>query len=875
MALSPMMQQYFNIKEENPETILFFRLGDFYEMFFDDAKLCARELELTLTGKDCGLEERAPMCGVPFHSADTYIQRLIEKGYKVAVCEQTEDPKSAKGLVKRDVVKIVTPGTILEGTMLDETKNNYVANICQNGKEIAISYADISTGECYVSSVEGVSGIDRIIDEIIRINPSELVLSEYIIAQKNITNMITKTINTYISTYISDEVKEESAKESIIGLINESEINKAEMMSLIELFAYITNTQKDNIHQINNIEKYELESFMRIDNATRRNLEILESNREKIKKGSLLWVLDKTNTSMGARKLKKWLEKPLLNKVEIDGRLDTVEILKNNMFLRDELVDSLKNIYDLERIISKIVSGNTNARDLLSLKNSIYYLPNIKATIGRLLTEQQGQRTENIKNIECFSQIYNNIDELKDVYDIIENSILEDAGITIKEGNIIKPDYNKEVFELKQASTEGKNWIMQLEAKEKELTGIKNLKVGYNRVFGYYIEVTKSFLSQAPLDRYIRKQTLTGAERYITEELKEIENKVLGSEEKLVDLEYRIFCDIRKKISQAVIRVQRTADAIAMLDVLCCFAMVAENENYVKPNITEDGVISILEGRHPVVEKALREESFIPNDTYLDLNSNRFNIITGPNMAGKSTYMRQVAIISYMAQIGSFVPAKKADICIVDRIFTRVGASDDLAMGESTFMVEMTELSNILKNATEKSLVILDEIGRGTSTYDGLSIAWATVEYICDKEKIGCKALFATHYHELTELGDTTDGINNYSVAVKEKGDDVIFLRKIVKGAADESYGIYVAKLAGIPKQILHRSKELLKKLEETDITRKAKKNEVKTIDRNMQVDMFNYKLAEVGNMLDRMSLDELTAKEALDTLYKLKDKLS
>ena len=867
MGLSPMMQQYLDIKDKNPDTILFFRLGDFYEMFFEDAKLCSRELELTLTGKDCGLEERAPMCGVPFHSSTTYIQKLIEKGYKVAICEQVEDPKEAKGLVKRDVVKIVTPGTLLDTNMLDETKNNYVANIFSIGNEYAFSYADISTGECYVTYIEGLSSIDKIIDDVMRVIPSEFILSKNMLAQKHIVDNITKRINTYISEYIQDEEAEKNTLELLKRY--KMDITKVEEMSLTVLLTYITETQKSEASQINKIERYSLEKFMRLDNATRKNLEIMESSREKTKKGSLLWVLDKTSTAMGARQMKKWLEKPLLNVKDITTRLDAVEAIKSNVFFRDDLIDSLRNIYDIERIIAKVVSGNINGRDLVSLKNSIKYLPEIRQKLLNIIKYNEG------KENTYLLKLYSDIDELQDIYVLIDKSINDDVGITIKEGNIIKKGYNEEVDTLRFASTDGKRWLMQLETNEKERTGIKNLKVGYNKVFGYYIEVTKSFISQVPEDRYIRKQTLTGGERYITEELKTIEEKILGSEDKLTDLEYKLFVQIRNEIARSASRVQKSAEIVSILDVLCSFAYVAENENYVKPIITDDGVIDIRDGRHPVVEKSLRDVEFIPNNTFMDLDTKRFHVITGPNMAGKSTYMRQVAVITYMAQVGCFVPASYAKIGIVDRIFTRVGASDDLAMGESTFMVEMTELSNILENATNNSLIILDEIGRGTSTYDGLSIAWATVEYIWDKEKVGAKTLFATHYHELTELGDTKEGINNFSVAVKEKGDDVIFLRKIVEGGADESYGIYVAKLAGVPKPVLHRAKELLKKLEETNINKKAKKNETKVINNDMQVDMFNYRLAEVGKILDKICLDELTAKEALDTLYKLKDKMS
>lgn len=859
MALSPMIQQYLDIREKYPDTIVLFRLGDFYEMFFEQAELCSRELELTLTGKDCGLEERAPMCGIPYHAVEGYIVRLVEKGYKVGLCEQVEDPKEAKGLVKRDIVKIITPGTITENTMLDETRNNYIANIYTIGKEFAFSYADISTGECFVTHAESLDAVYKIIDEVTKVRPKELVLEDSILNDGEIISRVIKKHEIYVSRYLNLD-------ETLVNTMSmmEDKFTLAERKSLTLLLNYISDTQKSVISQLNKITAYNIEECMRLDANTRRNLEITESNKERTKKGSLLWVLDKTTTAIGARQLRRWVESPMLGKKAIDERLDALEAFKNDVFVREDVIELLKNVYDIERIVSKMAGTNTNARDLVALKNSFKVLPDLKRCIANLIKDN---------NPQYIVKIYNSIDELQDMYDLIEKAIVDEPPVTVKEGGLIKQGYNSEVDELKTASRDGKTWLMELEARERELTGIKGLKVGYNRIFGYYIEVTKSNFADVPLDRYMRKQTLADKERYITPELKELEDKILGSEEKLVDLEYKLFIEVREAVNKEIVRIQKTAAAVGVIDSLCSLAKVAEDMNYVRPNITTDGVIHITQGRHPVVEKTLKGASFIPNDTYID-NNNRFHIITGPNMAGKSTYMRQVAIITYMAQLGSFVPATEASIGIVDRIFTRVGASDDLANGESTFMVEMTELSNILENATSNSLVILDEIGRGTSTYDGMAIAWATVEHIADTEKIGAKTLFATHYHELNELEGEIEGVKNYSVAVKEKGDDVIFLRKIIEGPADESYGIYVAKLAGVPNTVVNRAKKILNKLEEQSQSKKVQDNTTKVIDNNLQVNLFNYKLAEVGRMLDKMSLDELTAKEALDALYKLKEKM-
>ena len=864
-TVTPMMQNYLDTKEKYKDCILFYRLGDFYEMFFDDAITVSKELELTLTGKDCGLEERAPMCGIPHHAINTYIPKLIEKGYKVAICEQLEDPRYAKGIVKRDVVKIVTPGTITDLTMLDEKKNNYIACIYMERKECAISFCDISTGEFFISSVKGVDVNTKILNEISRIAPSEIILSDSTKENAIFLKQFNKIFNIYVSTY-NNESNNEFLNKIVIN--KNIELSKLENVAATLLLNYIEETQKGSIEQINNIEKYEIEKYMQLDTTTRKNLEILEANREKTKKGSLLWVLDETVTAMGGRALRHWLESPLLNIEEIKKRQNAVDVLYKSNIYRDELREILKSVYDIERLISKVVGGSVNARELTSLKNSLMRLPQLKKLLEKISSDTKDK---------YFIEFFETIDTLEDVYTLIDKAIVEDAGVTIKEGGIIKDGFSKQVDEYRMASSKGQEWLMELEAKEKERTGIKGkwLRIGYNRVFGYYIEVTNAYKNQVPENRYIRKQTLAGAERYVTEELKEIEEKILGAKEKLVDVEYELFCKIREEVAQQVIRIQKTASIISILDVLSSFVTVAVNNKYVKPEITQDGVIDIKNGRHAVVEKALKNEQFIPNDSYLNNDADRFLIITGPNMAGKSTYMRQVALITYMAQLGCFVPADSAKISIVDRIFTRIGASDDLAMGQSTFMVEMQELSNILENATKNSLVILDEIGRGTSTYDGLAIAWATVEYIADKEKVGAKTLFATHYHELIELESKIEGVKNYSVEVKEKGDDVIFLRKITPGGADESYGIYVAKLAGIKRSVISRAKEILKYLENVDLAKKTideKRKKITT--EEVQVDMFNYKMAEVTSMLEKINLDELTPKDALEVLYKLKEKL-
>ena len=865
---SPMMQRYLETKEQYKDCILFYRLGDFYEMFFDDAITAARELEITLTGKDCGQEERAPMAGVPHHAAEMYISRLIAKGYKVAICEQLEDPKNAKGIVKRGVIRVVTPGTIVESNMLEERKNNYIMSIFKSGIYFGISICDISTGEFYAAEIKDNNNFPQLLDEIARYSPSELVINSNLADCTEEMSKIRERFSTYITRF---QDKFFDSKPDIIKLrfnlvdTNQKPIENIEersfaVASINALIEYIEQTQMTSLDHINKITVYQISKYMSLDINARRNLEITEKMRDKSKKGTLLWVLDKTSTSMGGRHLRRWLNDPLIDTLEINRRLEAVKELKENVMLRGDVVDNLKKVYDIERLAGKMAYGNANARDMITLKNSLARLPEVKSVL---------QTTES----PMLKDIYENLDELQDIYELIEKSIVDDPPITVKDGGIIKMGYNEEVDKLKTATTEGKNWIIQLEADEKEKTGIKNLKVGFNKVFGYFIEVTKSNLDQVP-ERYIRKQTLTNAERYITEELKNLENQILGAEEKVVSLEYDLFTKIREEIAKNIIRLQKTATMVSTLDVLASFAQVAEDMNYCMPQVDNSGVIDIKGGRHPVIEKMLGAGEFVENDTYLDKDENRLSIITGPNMAGKSTYMRQVALITLMAQVGSFVPAEEAKIGVVDKIFTRVGASDDLSMGQSTFMVEMMEVATILKEATPNSLVILDEIGRGTSTYDGLSIAWAVAEYIANKEKCGAKTLFATHYHELTELEEKIEGVKNYSIAVKEKGEDIIFLRKIVRGGTDESYGIHVARLAGVPKLVTEEANKILKSLERKNILtgKKEEKKDKKQVEG--QFDMYNFKLAEIAHEVDKINLNELTPIDALNTLVRIKEKM-
>ncbi|MGG7154499.1 DNA mismatch repair protein MutS [Clostridium perfringens] len=800
MKLTPMMRQYFEIKENYKDCILFFRLGDFYEMFFEDAETAARELELVLTGRDCGLEKRAPMCGIPFHASNSYIGRLVAKGYKVAICEQVEDPKFAKGIVKRDVIKVITPGTYTDSSFVEETKNNYIMTIYSDleRNRCSLAITDISTGDFLATEGELEKGV--ILDEISKFNPKEIILLDSL--DQELIKDITLTTPALISRK-PIEYFEENFKE----VLNTQFGEKSNSLSLMvkkssnALVKYILDTQKISLTNINDIEVYSLVDFMTIDLSSRRNLELTENLREKSKKGSLLWVLDKTETSMGSRMLRRWIEEPLVNKEKITLRLNAVEELFNDLSLNDSLKEALHDIYDIERILGKISNKNANAKDLIALKTSIGKIPNVKGIIENCTSS-------------LLNDYYNNLDDLRDIYELLEKSIKEDPSLTLKDGDLIKDGFNSEIDELRLAKTNGKDWISSLENREREFTGIKSLKVRFNKVFGYYIEISKANYSSIPEGRYIRKQTLANAERFITPELKEIEEKLLGASEKLCSLEYDIFLDIRNEVENHIDRLKTTAKIIAELDCISNLAFVALENDFIKPEINEDGETKIENGRHPVVEKVIPKGEFIPNDTIINKDDNQLLIITGPNMAGKSTYMRQVAIITLMCQIGSFVPASKANISIVDKIFTRIGASDDLAGGKSTFMVEMWEVSNILKNATENSLVLLDEVGRGTSTYDGLSIAWSVIEYICKNKNLRCKTLFATHYHELTKLEGEIHGVRNYSVAVKEVDNNIIFLRKIIEGGADQSYGIEVAKLAGIPDEVINRAKEILEKLE-------------------------------------------------------------
>ncbi|MDD4504412.1 MAG: DNA mismatch repair protein MutS, partial [Clostridiaceae bacterium] len=787
--LTPMMQQYFEIKNQHKDKILFFRLGDFYEMFFEDAITASKELEITLTGRDCGQEERAPMCGIPYHSAENYIARLIEKNYKVAICEQVEDPALAKGLVRREIVKIITPGTVIESSMLDERNNNYLLSIYSDRKQLALSYVDLSTGEFYCTYADNEDA-NNIRNEINRINPSEIISNtelQDIKAVYSSYNLLDKKY--YDKEDCTRRLKRQFAVSSLEGLGID---NESLLRSTGALLLYLDDIQKVSLGNINYIKSYSISNFMVLDQSTRRNLELSETIRGKSKKGALLSVIDRTSTAMGGRKLKSWLEKPLLSTTDINDRLDAVDELYNDFLKREEFKEYLKSMYDIERLASRIALGSANAKDLIAFRNSVRNLPYIKSMLS-----------------DCTSTLlkntYDNLDVLEDLFQIIDKSINEDPPFVLKEGNLIKDGYLPELDEIRGASVNGKQWIAELEHQEKEKTGIKSLKVGFNKVFGYYIDVTKSNLSSVP-DYFVRKQTLSNSERYITPELKRLEDMVLGAEEKLVELEYQTFIKIRNEIAGHIKRIQQTASFLSDLDCICSLAEVSQKYNYVRPIVNNEDRLIIENGRHPVVEAQNSELKFVPNDTLLDNDENRMLIITGPNMAGKSTYMRQVALITLMAQIGCFVPAAKAEIGVVDRIFTRVGASDDLASGQSTFMVEMSELANIINNATSKSLVILDEIGRGTSTFDGLSIAWSVVEFIADKEKLGSKTLFATHYHELTELEDKIEGVKNYCITVEEKGKDIVFLRKIARGGASGSYGIQVARLAGIPEPVLLRS---------------------------------------------------------------------
>ena len=876
---SPMMQHYLKTKEEYKDCILFYRLGDFYEMFFDDALVVSKELELTLTGKDCGQAERAPMCGIPFHAAETYLNRLVANGHKVAICEQVEDPKQAKGIVKREVIRIVTPGTNLNTQALDETKNNYLMSIVYLGEKIGVSIADFSTGDYFVTELSSGS---ELIDEINKFVPSEIITNEYFsmsgIDLTAVNDKLGITMSTLDSWYFDEDT-------CIKKLLTHFKVGVLDGLGLKDytagtiaagaLLLYLYEMQKGSVDHITSIVPYTTGKYMLIDSSSRRNLELVETMREKQKKGSLLWVLDKTKTVMGARALRSMIEQPLINKEDILKRQAGIEECNNRAIDREEIREYLNPVYDLERIMTKISCKSANPRDLIAFRNSLEMLPYIKKLIGTMESD-------------LFAECFANLDDLADIYSLISSAIVEEPPITIREAGIIKEGFSKEADELRRAKTEGKEWLAQLEAREKEATGIKNLKVKYNKVFGYYLEVTNSFKNLVPAD-WVRKQTLTNAERYTTDELKKLEDVILGAEDKLCSLEYDLFNEVRDSIAAEVRRIKSTARAIAEIDVYTALSVVAQQYNYVKPAINEKGIIDIKNGRHPVVEKMIRNDMFVANNTYLDNAKNRISIITGPNMAGKSTYMRQTALIVLMAQIGSFVPAQEANIGIVDRIFTRVVASADLASGQSTFMVEMTEVANILRNATPKSLLILDEIGRGTSTFDGLSIAWAVVEYIANTKLLGAKTLFATHYHELTELEGTLDGVNNYCIAVKENGDDIVFLRKIIKGGADKSYGIQVAKLAGVPDTVIERAKELVADLSDADISLKARdiaqysKKQEKLVDSYKKVDDLEVKQMSLFDTVNNddiiedikaLDISNMTPIDALNTLYKLQGRV-
>lgn len=802
--LSPMMQNYIDTKEEYPDCILFYRLGDFYEMFFDDALTASKELELTLTGKSCGLEERAPMCGVPHHTVDSYLNRLVSRGYKVAICEQMEDPKLAKGLVRREVTRVVTPGTNLDTYAMDETKNNYIMCVICTDNRFGISVADVTTGDFFVTELDTLR---KLLDEISKYMPSEIICSEAFflsgVDADDLRNRLGISIYALDAWYFDDSMTRQTLLEHFhvsspdgLGLTDYD----TGIIAAGSLLKYLQETQKSSLPHLTRLQPYTTGKFMVIDSSTRRNLELVETLREKKKRGSLLWVLDQTKTAMGARTLRSFIEQPLIDRKEIEERLDAVGQLLDSMITREEIREYLSSVYDLERLISRVVYQTANPRDLIAFRTSLAILPAIKAQMSEFDSALLRRLTEVL-------------DPLEDLCSLITASIEEEPPLSVRDGGIIKTGFHEEVDRLRSAKTEGKSWMAKLEEQERKKTGIKNLRVKYNKVFGYCLEVTNSYKELVP-DYYIRRQTLTNAERYITPELKELEETILGAEDRLTALEYELFCEVRGRIADEVVRIQQTAKALAGIDVLASLARVAEQNAYVRPKINEKGLLNIVQGRHPVVEKMMNNDLFIANDTHLDNKDNRISIITGPNMAGKSTYMRQTALIVLMAQIGSFVPAERASIGIVDRIFTRVGASDDLASGQSTFMVEMNEVANILKNATRSSLLILDEIGRGTSTIDGLSIAWAVVEYISNPRLLGAKTLFATHYHELTELEGRLSNVNNYCIAVKEQGDDIVFLRKIVPGGADRSYGIQVAKLAGVPEAVINRAKVICEELE-------------------------------------------------------------
>ncbi len=864
--VTPMMKQYFEIKNQYKDCILFYRLGDFYEMFYDDAKTASEVLQLTLTGRSCGQEERAPMCGVPFHSAQNYIAKLVNNGYKVAICEQTEDPAAAKGIVKREVIRIITPGTATLDTVLDESENNFLASIYIDGENFGITFVDASTGEMSTTQGKNDFAENAIANIISCYTPSEVIINDGGVAYANVILELKKRTQFFDSFLPEERYDLQGAKDVIMskfGIAKAGELmnktNDYGIRSIGAALLYLTETQKTDLSHISDIKVFETTNFMGIDAASKRNLEITHTMRDKSKKGSLLWVLDKTKTSMGARKLKSWLEQPLITSSQINLRLDSVEELVEKMPQREGICESLKGVNDIERILGKVVYGSANARDLVSLGQSLAALPEVY----KYLSEFDSVLLKNI---------YNEFDCMKDLRMLIESAFVENPPVTVKEGGMIKDGFDAELDRLKNVVNHSTKIIADLEADEREQTDIKNLKIGYNRVFGYYIEVSKSNIGKVP-DHYVRKQTLANCERFITQELKNLENTILGARERVNDLEYDNFIYVRDKVRDALTSLQQCARFVSIIDVLCSFAHVAAENNYVKPIVDDSDILDIKDGRHPIVELSQTDALFVPNDTYLDTDENRFAIITGPNMAGKSTYMRQTAVIAIMAQVGSFVPASYCHMGVVDKVFTRVGASDDLAAGQSTFMVEMTEVANILKNATPKSLVILDEIGRGTSTFDGLSIAWSVVEHMSDKDKVGAKTLFATHYHELIRLENRIEGVKNYSIAVKKRGDDVVFLRKIVKGGTDDNFGIEVAKLAGVPDEVIERAKWVLNAIESGELINDfAERNMAKPMAEEKED---NTSFTEVIDTIKNYDVSTLTPIEALNEIYKLQKKVS
>lgn len=867
-GLSPMMEQYFEIKSQYPDMLLFFRLGDFYEMFFDDAKTASEELDLVLTGRDCGQEERAPMCGVPFHSADNYIAKLVNRGYKVAICEQLEDPKLVKGLVKRDVVRIITPGTVIEGSMLDDAVNNYLCCICQNEKETGLCFADVSTAEFHLTSIKGENAQEQIIDKLSAYQPREVLVNSSALDFQQVADFIKTRLGTKVQLLDDEKFDFEECTNLILETLKKEEISslslgssRAVVCALGAVIDYLKTVQKkDEIETPADIDYFDNEEYMKLDMSARRNLELTKSMMTGDKKHSLLWVIDKTKTAMGKRMIRNWIERPLMSVSLISKRQNAVGELFDRPEMRDKVRSALIGISDIERLMTRIAYSTANAKELKSLQATLEKLPEIKALVSDASTA-------------LLKEINSNIDLLTDVKELIETAISDEPPFTVREGGMIKDGYNAEIDELKSIINDGASIIASIEARQREETGIPKLKVGYNRVFGYYIEVTNSYKDMVP-DTYIRKQTLTNCERYITQELKDLEGKILGAKDRVIALEYEVFCKVRNEVSAEVVRIQKTAKALAMLDTLASLAEVAVTNNYVCPHINNNGVIDIKDGRHPVVEALMNGGIFVPNDTSLNKDDNRCMIITGPNMAGKSTYMRQIALIVLLAQVGSFVPARSAEIGIVDAIFTRVGASDDLASGRSTFMVEMSEVAAILKNATQNSLIILDEIGRGTSTFDGMSIARAVLEFVCKKKTLGAKTLFATHYHELTAMEGMLDGVSNYSIAVKKRGDDITFLRRIVRGGADESFGIEVAKLAGVPDSVVKRAKVILKELEscKIDIDFKAE-NSVEEEEEEIQYNFSANGKNEILEILKATDINTLTPIEAMQTLYDLKKK--